>query len=122
MHEAGEFLRECGAFFLLTVNGGFPAGRPFGAVMERDGCLYVSTDARKDVYRQLKAHPQVQIVALKPGTRQWVRINGIATERADPGAKAAMLEACPSLRARFPSAAAEHFAVFEIRIVEFERH
>lgn len=34
MSKAYEFLKECGAFFVLTVNGDCPAGRPFGAVME----------------------------------------------------------------------------------------
>lgn len=31
MSKAYEFLKECGAFFVLTLNGEYPAGRPFGA-------------------------------------------------------------------------------------------
>ena len=34
MSKAYEFLKECGAFFVLSINGDYPAGRPFGAVME----------------------------------------------------------------------------------------
>lgn len=30
MSKAYDFLKECGAFFVLTVNGDCPAGRPFG--------------------------------------------------------------------------------------------
>lgn len=37
MSKAYEFLKECGAFFVLSINGDYPAGRPFGAVME---CIY----------------------------------------------------------------------------------
>lgn len=32
MSKAYEFLKECGSFFVLTINNDFPAGRPFGAV------------------------------------------------------------------------------------------
>lgn len=41
MSGALEFLRECGVFYVLTINGDFPAGRHFGAVMERnDSCIF----------------------------------------------------------------------------------
>ena len=44
MSKAYEFLRECGYFYVLTINKDFPAGRPFGAVMEYDNKLYISTN------------------------------------------------------------------------------
>ncbi len=34
LSKAYEFLKECGSFFVLTINGDYLAGRPFGAVME----------------------------------------------------------------------------------------
>ena len=80
MNNATEFLRECGAFMLLTVNDGKPAGRPFGAVTEIDGELYVSIGEGKAVFMQIMKNPNVQLVALKSGTRDWVRISGIAAE------------------------------------------
>ena len=42
--KAYEFLKECGAFFVLSINGDYPAGRPFGAVMEVGDDLYLSTN------------------------------------------------------------------------------
>lgn len=36
MSKAYGFLKETGYFYVLTMNGDFPAGRPFGAVMEID--------------------------------------------------------------------------------------
>ena len=54
-----EFLKECGVFYVLTLNGDFPAGRPFGAVMEHEGDLYISTGDMKDVYKQLKINPNM---------------------------------------------------------------
>ena len=44
MSKAYEFLKECGAFFVLSINGDYPAGRPFGAVMEVGDDLYLSTN------------------------------------------------------------------------------
>jgi len=37
MSKTYEFLKECGAFYVVTVNDNNPAVRPFGAVMEYDG-------------------------------------------------------------------------------------
>lgn len=34
MSKEYEFLKQCGYFYVLTINDKFPAGRPFGAVME----------------------------------------------------------------------------------------
>ena len=39
-----DFLKECGSFFVLTINSDYPAGRPFGAVMEIGEDLYLSTN------------------------------------------------------------------------------
>lgn len=40
MSKAYEFLKECGSFFVLSINVEYPAGRPFGAVMEAGGGIY----------------------------------------------------------------------------------
>lgn len=109
-----DFLRECGVFYVLTINGDFPAGRPFGAVMELNGDLYISTGDMKPVYGQLKAHPQMQIVAHKPGTHRWIRITGVAEECIHIEIKERMLQECPALKTRFPAADAASYAVFRI--------
>lgn len=114
MSKVCEFLQECGAFFVLTVNGDSPAGRPFGAVTEDRGALYLSTTDQKSVYAQLRANPNVQIVAWKAGTRDWIRIDGRAEECADVSVKAWMLEACPNLKKRFPTADSAHFVVLRV--------
>ena len=41
MSKVYEFLKECGYFYVLTINGDYPAGRPFGAVMEYYNKLYI---------------------------------------------------------------------------------
>ncbi len=116
MSEIYDFLKECGTFFVLTINNDFPAGRPFGAIMEYNEDLYISTTDEKDVYKQLKENPNMQIISLKPGTREWVRINGIAKECYDMEIKKKMLEECPVLKKHFDAPDTPHYVVFQIRI------
>ena len=120
MSQIYNFIKECGTFFVLTFNNDFPAGRPFGAIMEYNNNLYISTSDTKSVYKQLAEHNKVQIVALRNGTRDWVRVSGIATECVDPTIKQRMLEECPVLTKHFSSADAPHYSLFQIEIVNSE--
>lgn len=120
MSKTCDFLKECGVFYVLTVNGDFPAGRPFGAIMEHNDDLYISTANMKDVYKQLKDHPQMQIIALKSGTREWIRVNGIAEECVDLDVKQKMLNECPNLTKHFSTLDAPHYAVFQIKVLNSE--
>ncbi len=120
MSKLCDFIKECGAFFVLSINGDYPAGRPFGAIMEVDGDLYISTADTKAVYQQIKSDPHVQIVALKPGTRSWVRVCGVATECWDLSIKEKMLEECPVLGKHYTSANAPHYNIFKVSIAEIE--
>lgn len=120
MSKAYEFIKECGVFFILSINGGAPAGRPFGAIMEYGDNLYISTSDVKSVYRQFKENEQIQIIAIKDGTRNWIRITGIATECGDPLIKNRMLHECPGLTQIFPNSDAPHFCVFRIEVSNTE--
>lgn len=120
MSKAYEFIKECGVFFILSINGGAPAGRPFGAIMEYDGDLYISTSDVKSVYRQFKENEQIQIIAIKDGNRSWIRITGVATECHDMQIKERMLIECPGLSQHFPASNTPHFCVFRIRVTNTE--
>jgi len=120
MSEMYDFLKECDVFYVLTINDDFPAGRPFGAVMEYNNDLYISTADTKAVYKQLKDHSNIQIISLKPSTRKWIRINGIAKECGDIGIKKRMLEECPVLTKHFPTPDTLHYVVFQIKIADFK--
>lgn len=120
MSKAYEFLKECGSFFVLTVNGDYPAGRPFGAVMEVDGDLYLSTNDMNQAHKQLRAHEKMQIVAKKPDSREWIRITGIAQECRDAALKQRMLEECPVLQKRFDAVGMEHFIMFRVKVESVE--
>jgi len=118
MSRTYEFLKECETFFVATINKNVPAIRPFGAIMEIKQGLYFSTANIKDVYSQLKSNQAIQIVALKSGTRDWVRITGKAIEVNDLDIKQKMLETCPILLKRFDSNDCEYFAVFKLTDME----
>ena len=76
MSKAYEFLKECDCFYVLTINGDFPAGRPFGAVIEHNRKLFISTSDKNKVHKQLRDNGNIQIVAKKEATREWIRITG----------------------------------------------
>lgn len=120
MSKAYEFLKECGSFFVLTINGEYPAGRPFGAVMEVGDDLYLSTNDMNQAHRQMRKHEKVQIVAKKPNTREWIRITGKVEECDDKKLKKQMLTECPVLQQRFDAVGMEHFIMFKLKIEHVE--
>ncbi|MGN0184502.1 MAG: pyridoxamine 5'-phosphate oxidase family protein [Aristaeellaceae bacterium] len=120
MSKAYDFLKECGYFYVLTINGDFPAGRPFGAVMECNGKLYISTNDGNKAHIQLRNNGNVQIVAKKEENREWLRITGKATECDDIKMKQKMLDECPILSKHFSSAKSEHYLLFEVEVLDTE--
>lgn len=120
MSQAYSFLKECGVFYLLTVNGDFPAGRPFGAVMEVEDKLYISTNDLNRVHRQLRHNGHIQLLAHQRGSRAWMRLTGNAAECADVVMKQKMLEECPVLSRHFSSAGDEHYLLFQIDVLNTE--
>lgn len=120
MSKAYDFLKECGSFFVLSINGDYPAGRPFGAVMEVGNDLYLSTNDLNQAHDQIRKNEHIQIVAKKPDSREWIRITGLATECDDRGLKQRMLEECPVLQQRFGSVGMEHFIMFKVKVENVE--
>ena len=115
MSKAFDFLKECYPFFVVTVDGDRPAARPFGAIAEFENDLFIATSNAKAVYRQLKASGNIQLVANRAGTREWIRVSGIATECTDIADKQRMMDACPILAKHYAGADAPNLAVFRIK-------
>lgn len=99
MKEVLEYLKETGTFYLATVDGDKPQVRPFGAVCEFEGKLYIVTNNQKDVYKQMKANPNVAISGMAHGT--WIRVHGQVEEDLRREARVAMMEANPSLSSMY---------------------
>lgn len=116
MSKAYDFLKECGTFFVLTINGDYPAGRPFGAVMEIGDDLYLATNDMNQAHKQIMENCHVQIIAKKSESREWIRINGIATECQSSELKNKMLLECPILQRRFSEVGMQHFILFSVKV------
>ena len=82
MSKVRDFLAETGVFFMATVDGNQPKLRPLGAFVEEDGKLIFGVGDFKEVYRQMKANPLVEIVACKPDGH-WLRYTGKAVFETD---------------------------------------
>ncbi len=99
MDEVVTYLQECGTFYLATVEDNQPHVRPFGAVCEFEGKLYIVTNNKKDVYNQMKANGKVEISGMNKGT--WIRLKGVVKEDPRREARVAMLDANESLRSMY---------------------
>ncbi|HCW52889.1 MAG TPA: NimC/NimA family protein [Clostridium sp.] len=95
MKEILEFLSECGTFYLATTEGDQPRVRPFGAVCEYEGKLYIVTNNKKDVYNQMMKNPKVEICCMNKD--KWMRIAGEVELDERREARVAMIEANESL-------------------------
>ncbi len=77
MEEVQNYLKECGTFFIATVDGDQPHVRAFGVSEIIDGRLYIMTGKVKDVYKQMTKNGRLEICALKPSGSEWMRLSGI---------------------------------------------
>jgi uncharacterized pyridoxamine 5'-phosphate oxidase family protein len=96
MNEVLKFLTDNQVFYLTTVDGNTPKVRPFGFVMEFGGKLCFCTNNQKNVYRQMKSNPKIEI-AVTSKTGEWLRLAGEAVFLTNQESKKAALDAMPSL-------------------------
>lgn len=95
MQEVYDFLKKAGTYYLATVEGDQPRVRPFGTVDVFDGKLYIQTGKVKDVSKQMKANPKIEICAFNEG--KWIRVAATAVNDDRLEALQHMLDAYPSL-------------------------
>lgn len=99
MEQTVKFLKEAGTYFLATADGDQPRVRPFGTAHIFDGKLYIQTGKSKEVAKQIKANPKVEICAFKNG--EWLRLCGTLVEDDRREARVSMLDAYPELKAMY---------------------
>ena len=99
MQEVYDFLKQCGTYYLATVEGDQPRVRPFGTVDIFEGRLYIQTGKSKPVSRQLQANPKAEICAFADG--KWLRLAGTLVRDDRVEAKAHMLDGYPQLKAMY---------------------
>ena len=121
MSKVYDFIKECGVFFVLPVNEGMLAGRPFRAIMEQDGKIYISAAEDKSACQQMLDNPHIRIMALNDSTCDWLSAVGKVTNCDDMGLKQTMLETCPVLQKQFTADSAE-YGLFELTEYRAELH
>ena len=99
MEEVLNFLRECGTYYLATVEWDQPRVRPFGTVNIFEWKLYIQTGKSKNVSRQIQANPKVELCWFRDW--KWIRVSGelVRDERVE--AKKSMLDRYPELRGMY---------------------
>ena len=53
MNEVLKFIKDCGVYYLATVDNGRPKVRPFGTLEIFENHLYIQTGKKKDVSKQI---------------------------------------------------------------------
>lgn len=99
MKEVCEFLKECGTYYIATVEGDQPRVRPFGTVNIFEDKLYIQTGKSKDVYKQIDTNGKVEICGVNKD--KWIRVSGILVSDDRVEAKKAMLDSYPELRGMY---------------------
>ena len=98
MQQVQAYLKECGAFYIATVDGDQPRVRPFGVSEIINGRLYIMTGKVKDVYKQMVANGKFEICALKPSGSEWMRLSGTLVPDETLAIKEEFLNRNPSLK------------------------
>ena len=99
MEEVLNFLRECGIYYLATVEWDQPRVRPFGTVNIFEGKLYIQTGKSKNVSRQIQANPKVELCWFRDW--EWIRVSGELVRDECVEAKKSMLDRYPELRGMY---------------------
>jgi uncharacterized pyridoxamine 5'-phosphate oxidase family protein len=96
MEEVYEFLKKCGTYYIATTDGDQPRVRPFGTVLIFENKLYIQTGKVKNVSKQIKKNPKIEICAVDGP--KWVRVEAVAVEDDRTEARQKMLDAYPQLK------------------------
>ena len=91
-----DFLENAKTFYLATVEGDQPRVRPYGAMMFRDGKIYIMAFGQTNATRQIASNTKAELCAFKGKT---LRIECKLEEDNRPEVQKALIEKMPSLKA-----------------------
>ncbi len=98
MSKIAEALKDTGVFYVATVDAeGQPRVRPFGAVAEYEGKVYICTNNTKKCYKEMIENPKIEISGMYPD-HSWLRLTAKAIRDDRDEARAAILEANEGLK------------------------
>lgn len=77
MKQVREFLEANPVQYLATIGrDGDPKCRPFMFCFEKDKKLWFCTSNQKEVYKEMKEHPKVEISVANKEDYEWLRLRG----------------------------------------------
>lgn len=114
MNKVIEFLRENPVQYLSTVGrDGKAKCRPFMFSGEMDGKLWFCTNNQKDVYKDMKANPEIELSVSSP-SYAWLRLHGTAVFEDNMRVKE-MCIANPVVKSQYGDASNPIFVVFHLK-------
>ena len=79
MNGVVKELKKVGVFYVATTEGDQARVRPFSSVAEVEGRVYLCCGNFKEVYKQLKTHPKIELCGMYDD-HSWLRVTAVATE------------------------------------------
>ena len=79
MNKIVEELKKARVFYIATIDGNQPRVRPFGSIVEYQGDAYICSGNFKEVYKQIKENPNVELSGMYEGPT-WLRISATLVE------------------------------------------
>jgi uncharacterized pyridoxamine 5'-phosphate oxidase family protein len=99
MEEVYEFLKKSGTYYIATMDGDQPRVRPFGTVLIFENKLYIQTAKAKNVSKQIKKNPKIEICSMSGD--KWIRVEAVAVEDDRTEVRQKMLDAYPQLKSMY---------------------
>ena len=97
--KVSDFLDKAKVFYFLTTDRDQPKGRPFSFHLLAEDKLYFGCGTFKDVYKQLKQNPKIEILAMADG--EFLRYDGTMKEVYDESLLEKTREIMPDIMAMY---------------------
>ena len=94
-----NFANENRVSYVATCDGDQPRARAFLMWLADESGFYFHTGSTKDVFRQLKANPKLEVCVCTPKFDRMMRVAGEAEFLYDPALRLRLLEERPFLKA-----------------------
>ena len=79
MNKIVEELKKVKVFYIATNEGDQPRVRPFSSVAEFEGNPYICCGNYKEIYKQIKNNPKVELCGMYDGGN-WLRVTAKCVE------------------------------------------
>lgn len=79
MNNIVNELKKTGVFYIATIDNNKPRVRPFSSVTEFEGNIYLCTGNQKEIYKQIKLNPNIELCGMYDGGT-WLRVSAECVE------------------------------------------